>query len=160
MMKACRRMLAAGVILGFGASVERVGAASSCSPPEASPCGIMHSLFGNGAWPAVGPPMNLRQSTPAIDPSAAGTARRRLPAKTARPVPRVSSQAPVASIIVPPAPVAVSESITAADRVAAVFRPPDPPPAASGLEPWSRLLGWVLGAAGLASLLLAKTADV
>ncbi len=159
MLQVCRSVLAAGVVLGFTAGIERVDAASSCSS-LGIPCGVMHSLFGNNLRQSVGPPMNLHQSTPVTDPPAADTARRRLPAKTARPVPRVSGQAPVASIVVPPAPVAVSESITAADRVAAVFRPPDPPPAASGLEPWSRLLGWVLGAAGLASLLLAKTADV
>jgi hypothetical protein len=54
----------------------------------------------------------------------------------------------------------VAETITAADRVAAVFRLPDPPKTASGSEPSSMLLGWVLGAIGLVSFFLAKTADV
>jgi len=66
----------------------------------------------------------------------------------------------VASGVTAPAPVALPESIGPADRVAAVFRLPDPPATARYSEPWPKLLGWVIAAAGLLSLFIAKTADV
>jgi hypothetical protein len=153
-------VLIAAAVLGLASSIGRVDAASSCNPPRAMPCEIKHSLFGKDVWQGIRPLMEPRQSAyPTFDPSAAGTIRKRLPARPSSPVVRASRQAPVTGIAVAPAP-AVSESVRAADRVAAVFRLPDPRTGATSSEPSSKLLDWVLGAAGLASLLLAKTADV
>jgi len=66
----------------------------------------------------------------------------------------------VASGVTAPAPVALPESIRPADRVAAVFQPPNARTGTNDSQSLSKLLGWVLSAAGLASLLLAKTADI
>jgi hypothetical protein len=96
----------------------------------------MHSLFGNGAWQAVGPPMSLhRSASRAIDPSAADTPHKRLPARAAKAAVQMRGQSSVAIIVVAPAPVAVPESIRAGERVVAAFRPPDPPTGASPSEP-------------------------
>ncbi len=161
MLKVRWSVLAAAGALGFAASIERVDAASNCNPSSAIPCEVVHSLFGKDARQGMRPQTDLRQSvSPAIGPSAAGTARRRLPTRSARPVVRVNSQMTVASSVTAPAPVALPQSIRPADRVAAVFRLPDPPATASYSEPWPKLLGWVIAGAGLLSLFLAKTADI
>ena len=161
MLKVRRSVLAAAAALGFAASIERVDAASNCNPSGVIPCEVIHSLFGKDARQGTRPQTDLRQSaSPAIGPSAGGTVRRRLPPRPARPVVRANGQMAVASGVTAPAPVALPQSIRPADRVAAVFRLPDPPATASYSEPWSKLLGWVIAAAGLLSLFIAKTADV
>ncbi len=73
---------------------------------------------------------------------------------------RVSRQVIATSSVIAPAPFALPQSITPADRVAAVFQPPNARTEANDSQSLSKLLGWMLGAAGLASLLLAKTADI
>ena len=161
MLKVRRSVLAAATALGFAASIGTADAASNCNPPGATPCEIIRSLFDKDARQGMRPQMDLRQSAShAIGPSAGGTVRRRLPTRPARPVVRVNSQMTVASSVTAPASVAVVESIRPADRVAAVFRLPDPPATARYSEPWPKLLGWVIAAAGLLSLFIAKTADV
>jgi len=161
MLKVRRSVLAAATALGFAASIGTADAASNCNPPGATPCEIIGLLFGNDARQGTRPQTDLRQSaSPAIGQSAGGTVRRRLPPRPARPVVRANGQMAVASGVTAPAPVALPESIGPADRVAAVFRLPDPPATASYSEPWSKLLGWVIAGAGLLSLFLAKTADI
>ncbi len=161
MLKVRRSVLAAAAALGFAASIERVDAALNCNPSGVIPCEVIHSLFGKDARQGTRPQTDLRQSaSPAIGPSAGGTVRRRLPPRPARPVVRANGQMAVASGVTAPAPVALPESIRPADRVAAVFQPPNARTGTNDSQSLSKLLGWVLSAAGLASLLLAKTADI
>ncbi len=161
MLKVRRSVLAAAAAFGFAASIGTVDAASNCNPPGAIPCEVVHSLFGKDARQDLRPQIDLRQSaSPAVGPSAAGTVRRRLATRPARPVVRVKGQMTVASSVTAPAPVALPQSIRPADRVAAVFQPPNARTGANDSQSLSKLLGWVLSAAGLVSLLLAKTADI
>jgi hypothetical protein len=128
-------LLAAVAVLGLASSIERADAASNCSLPGLISCEILHSIFGSAAWQSVRPQMDTRQGTKNLHPSVP----RDPPARAPRPVAPVSRPASAASDIVAPAPITVSDSMVANDRVAVVFRPPDPPTAGSGWDPLASL---------------------
>jgi hypothetical protein len=159
------------VVVGAFAFVFGIGnvraASANCEPPGAFPCGILHVPFAKNTWQrirpygdspqAIPPPLNLRQSaSPASKPSAASTERRRILPGAPRSGAQASRHAAGAGVPVAPAALAISESTGAAARVAAAFRPPTQ---ASEPEAWPNLLVLVLAVAGLASAVLAKTAD-
>jgi hypothetical protein len=103
MLKVRRSVLTAAAASSFAASIERVDAASNCNPSGAIPCEVMYSVFGKDARQGMRPQTDLRQSAfPAIGPPAAGTARRRVPTRPARPVVQVNSQVTVASSVTAP----------------------------------------------------------
>lgn len=162
-MNLFRSTLAVLAILGLVSSTQNADAASNCI--LLMPCETLQPVFNGTATQHERLQTDTRTGTraaPNLHPSAplrinhfaANAARRALPTPQKSSAPQTGKQAQ--NVIPTPLSLETAESIVPVERVMAVFQPASPGPRTDDSNRSAWLFG-VLGAAGIVSLVIAKT---